>query len=80
MLYIRLIGHILISSTLFVIVALPALSLEYALHYLEERMVSSVILLQLEVLKEAIFGLDVALYLVCLVHAGWQFIRGMKWL
>jgi hypothetical protein len=71
--------HILTGTGVFFVVALPAVVLDFVLHWLEGFVTSSLILGGLVVSKHALFAVDLALFLIYLINTSWRFIWGMKW-
>ena len=73
----RFLGHILTSTTIFVIIALPAVGLSFLIAYLEGVGVSGPTLVILTFLKYAILVLDVFLCAAYLSISAFKAVREM---
>ncbi len=73
----RFLGHMLTSTAIFVIIALPAVGLWFLIGYLEGIGVSGATLLMLTGLKYAILAVDVFLCLAYLFISALKAVREM---
>jgi hypothetical protein len=67
--------HVLTASMIFVIVAIPALLIEAAVHGLERIHVTGLIIQGLNVAEYAIFGGDILLLVLFLIKSGYRAIK-----
>ena len=72
--------HILTGTGIFLVIATPAVLLDFFLKWLPTLFgVSDFILYGLILAKKALFIADLVLFLVYLINTGWRFFWGMKW-
>jgi hypothetical protein len=72
--------HILTGTGIFLVIAMPAVLLDFFLQWLPTLFrVSDFILFGLILAKKALFIADLVLFLVYLINTGWRFFWGMKW-
>ena len=61
--------HAMVGMVIFVIVAIPAVALNWFIHWLENRQVDPYIIFVLTLLEKTIFTLDAFLYLVLMIKS-----------
>lgn len=67
--------HVLTGSIIFIIIAIPAILLDYAINALEILSIDSVIILGLIIMKYAVFFMDVILFLIFIIRKSLETIK-----
>lgn len=71
--------HIFVGTTVFILIAMAAVVLDFALKKLENHEISAFILIGLEIATIALFVTDMFLFLVFLVKAGRRLFHNLDW-
>jgi hypothetical protein len=72
--------HVMQTTAIFLIIAIPAVALEFALKQLVKQDISGEILIKgLETGKYAILAFDIAFLILRLAHHIWKYGRGLQW-
>jgi len=69
--------HVAIGTLLFIVVALPAIGLDYLVTELPKLGVSSRIVIGLEVAEYTLFGVDLILFLCAVFRTGWRLLKSL---
>lgn len=71
--------HVFVATLIFLLMALPAVGLDFLLQWLESFKINGLILRGLSLVKKAVFVVDLLLFLICLANMSWHFLRSMTW-
>jgi hypothetical protein len=69
--------HVLAASGIFIVVALPAVGLEFLVRWLEQSGISDTIITGLRIAEYTIFGGDLVLLIVFVLKSAWRAIKDL---